>query len=68
MSKETKHHLSEKDFKVFEVEIKATILYQSWEWVDLFDFNCEIFELIDDLFKRVEIPIKNLEIIDVKEK
>ena len=27
------------DLKFFEVEIRAKIIYQSWSWVELFDFE-----------------------------
>ena len=69
-----KKTIKKEDLKFFEVEIKAKIIYQSWSWVESFDFECEVAQLIEDLFEEVKIPIKKdekgireLEILGVKE-
>lgn len=61
--------------KIFEITIKTTIVYHTFDFADSFDFECGTPEIIEDLFKDAKIEIKHgedgiieLEILSVKEK
>lgn len=44
--------------KVFEIVLKATILYYTFDFVDEYDFDCNAPELISDLFYDARIELK----------
>lgn len=69
-----KQEMKKGNLKNFEVEIKTIIVYPTFSHVELFDFECGIRDLIEDLFEEAGIKIKEtkkgiteLDILSIKE-